>query len=542
MDSTNDIITTSSPTKPIDDDNRIDTNIYLNDIKEDSISELVRNRELQQPEKTGVHNSMENGIYNLMCPWDYLVNFSNISNYPESSLKSASACNKQLKSLISNFELLISQFKVLLEGSCAFETYSGKLEAEIESSRSNDIIGLSDNLSVVLGHSKEADLHLVVQDISKISDEYQRTSKVLDSVIEFVGYRDVNETFCGNNEEDLHIVNNKYELIDSESAGAQIDKYRFIKEEKDTVAKQEPKERKSQKRISKLAQDNEIRAQKKMRPQEPLGYKLEFCVSEEVYNEVLSKGSPYTCSLCQKVFKDRRNFENHLNGRCIGVPYKGMDWEPKWKKEGGRLHCLYEGCTETYTHKQSLYKHHQRTHIKDTANLPFKCDQCDKSFIIKSILSIHIQEMHKEKVRKCCEICGASVRSNTDLKLHMRRRHTGEMPFKCEYCDFRGVNISSVKRHTRLKHETHLLTFHCCDICGKQFKTKANLKEHIPTHSDKRTFLCKICGKCLKNDCSYRRHMVCVHGIKFTCEICNKDYSALIGLKVHQRNVHGINS
>ena len=51
-----------------------------------------------------------------------------------------------------------------------------------------------------------------------------------------------------------------------------------------------------------------------------------------------------------------------------------------------------------------------------------------------------------------------------------------------------------------------------------------------------------ICGKCLKNDCSYRRHMVCVHGIKFTCELCGKDYSAMIGLKVHQRNVHGINS
>ena len=132
MESADAIIPTSLTTKPIDDDTRIDTNIYLNDMKEDSISELVKSRGLLQPEKTAVHNSTENGIYNLMCPWDYLVNFSTISNCPENTLNSASACNKQLKSLINNFELLISQFKALLEGSCAFETYSEKSNAEKE--------------------------------------------------------------------------------------------------------------------------------------------------------------------------------------------------------------------------------------------------------------------------------------------------------------------------------------------------------------------------------------------------------------------------
>jgi uncharacterized C2H2 Zn-finger protein len=359
-------------------------------------------------------------------------------------------------------------------------------------------------------------------------------------VIETIIYKDLTETLCV--DEDLPQFTGRKVEIDSDIGG---DTYieSVFEIEKTGTSTLEPNENKY---INTTENSSDTKtesiSQKKNRPYEPLGFKSEFCIIEEVYDDIINKGSPYTCPSCEKVFKDRRNFEHHLNGRCIGVPSKGMEWEPKWKKENGRLLCLFEGCNETYTHKQSLYKHHQRAHLKDAVDLPFKCDQCDKSFIIKSILSIHIQEIHKEKVRKCCEICGASVRSNTDLKLHMRRRHTGEMPYKCEYCGFRGVNISSVKRHTRLKHETHLLTFHCCDICGKQFKTKANLKEHIPTHSDKRTFLCKICGKCLKNDCSYRRHMVCVHGIKFTCELCGKDYSAMIGLKVHQRNVHGINS
>ena len=112
--------------------------------------------------------------------------------------------------------------------------------------------------------------------------------------------------------------------------------------------------------------------------------------------------------------------------------------------------------------------------------------------------------------------------------------------YKCKYCDYSAVTSGAVRTHTKLKHETFRLTLHYCDVCGKEFKTKGNLKEHMPTHSEKRTFHCKICGKYLKNDSSYRRHMVCVHSVKFTCDLCGKDYSALIGLKTHQKNVHDI--
>ena len=34
--------------------------------------------------------------------------------------------------------------------------------------------------------------------------------------------------------------------------------------------------------------------------------------------------------------------------------------------------------------------------------------------------------------------------------------------------------------------------------------------------------------------------MVCVQGQKYSCKLCSKDYSALMGLNIHKRNVHGI--
>ena len=81
---------------------------------------------------------------------------------------------------------------------------------------------------------------------------------------------------------------------------------------------------------------------------------------------------------------------------------------------------------------------------------------------------------------------------------------------------------------------------HVCELCGKGFFTPNSLKEHMFTHSDIKRFSCHICGKQLKNDSCYRRHMVCVHGQKYTCEICNKDFSAINGINLHKREVHGI--
>ena len=495
--------------------------------------EVIKNvRKENVSRNVALDNGTKHSIYNLMCPWDYLVNFSNVSS--STNTKSPTLCNIRIQSLINNFELLINQFKHLIGKSCSLHTAPSEKEDKISKNNNENVINLTDNLSVLLGYTQKMPLRLDVTDSNKIADEYIRCCNVLDTVIDTITYKDLEETSCVIDESHLGNVKAEFGIDADEDDGYNVTKDNEIIQHSFLDCKDKTQ--------NKSVKSNLKSTVAKVRPYEPLGYKSEFCIDEQEYNDLINHGSPYNCPSCRKAFKDRRNLEHHLNGRCLGVPAKDMEWEPKWKKEGGRLHCQHPGCSETYTHKQSLYKHHQRAHLKDAVNLPYKCDKCNKSFIIKSILSIHIQEMHKEKIRKCCEICGASVRSNTDLKLHMRRRHTGEMPFKCEYCDFRGVNISSVKRHTKLKHETHLLTFHCCDICGKQFKTKANLKEHIPTHSDKRTFLCKICGKCLKNDCSYRRHMVCVHGIKYTCELCGKDYSAVIGLKVHQRNVHGINS
>ena len=171
---------------------------------------LVNVKNGNMPVNNQDDNSAQHSIYNLMCPWDYLVNFSNVSSV-SSNVKSQNVYSVQVQSLINNFELLINQFKILLESSCSLHTRPMDEMDDNEKDDNENTIGLTDNLSVVLGYAKPIQLHLVVTDANKITREYERCCNVLDAVIDTITYKDLPEQSCG--AEDLPQLSNvKVEL------------------------------------------------------------------------------------------------------------------------------------------------------------------------------------------------------------------------------------------------------------------------------------------------------------------------------------------
>ena len=281
----------------------------------------------------------------------------------------------------------------------------------------------------------------------------------------------------------------------------------------------------------------------------PKGYYSDFCISKEAYDSIINNhvpNSPFVCSQCNKSFKYRKRFDNHFVPgfqRCPGQPVDHL--EPTYEKLDNRLYCRFPGCTNELMsktgvlNKKYIWKHHQKEHLVNV-ELPFKCKQCPESFLLQKFLVEHVSVVHKQHKKKCCSICGKILfGGQKSLDAHMIV-HTGEKVWKCPHCDMSFSRKETKDRHVKWQHEASTLKLHICEVCGKGCLTKPKLKDHILTHSDKGTFLCKLCGKYLKNDCSYRRHMVCVHGIKHTCDVCNRDYSSPVGLKIHRRDVHNI--
>ena len=83
---------------------------------------------------------------------------------------------------------------------------------------------------------------------------------------------------------------------------------------------------------------------------------------------------------------------------------------------------------------------------------------------------------------------------------------------------------------------------HQCEHCGKEFKFKLGLRDHIKgVHSyigPDPKYKCHICSAQLKQENSYRKHMANSHGIGEKCDICNKLYANKEVLERHKKKVH----
>ncbi|KAL8569990.1 hypothetical protein ACOMHN_056422 [Nucella lapillus] len=182
---------------------------------------------------------------------------------------------------------------------------------------------------------------------------------------------------------------------------------------------------------------------------------------------------------------------------------------------------------------------HRRQHEREKARF---CTHCRRSFpaMTKKDFDRHLTK-HQTKGKKkpaeavLCPQCGKVFKKKEDLNNHMTY-HNKDSPFPCPLCPKAFKNRACLRQH-RLFHGEKTQQ---CEVCGDKFYRKAGLRRHMQKHTGKR-HACQECTHRFYSPTELQVHVDSVHkGIRhFSCPRCELRFYKAASLKIHMRTHTG---
>ncbi|XP_025755993.1 zinc finger protein 135 isoform X2 [Oreochromis niloticus] len=102
-----------------------------------------------------------------------------------------------------------------------------------------------------------------------------------------------------------------------------------------------------------------------------------------------------------------------------------------------------------------------------------------------------------------CDVCGRAFKKKCQVKEH-RKIHTGEKPHSCKVCQRSFTQKSTMLRHMIIHTKEKSYS---CLTCGKTFSQSGNLYVHMRIHTGEKPYSCKTCGKTFARSNHMLRHM-----------------------------------
>ncbi|XP_067635462.1 uncharacterized protein [Eurosta solidaginis] len=218
----------------------------------------------------------------------------------------------------------------------------------------------------------------------------------------------------------------------------------------------------------------------------------------------------YPCDMCGKHFKTKSVLNRH-----------------KRSHSGEKRHKC-DICEMRFIQAQNL-SHHMRTH---TGEKPCKCKYCDRCFTTKNLLNEHLRVHLGDNIHRC-ESCPLAFRLVSELRLHSPT-HKDEDP------ETRERNMAALREEedrlkvNRYKNIRVKNYQYPCDVCGKHFKTKWNLKIHKGIHSDEKPYKCDFCEKRFIQAKNLSHHMRTHTGEQpYKCKYCDRYFTTTTALNGH---------
>lgn len=188
------------------------------------------------------------------------------------------------------------------------------------------------------------------------------------------------------------------------------------------------------------------------------------------------------------------------------------------------IQCRYT----TSTHKE-LYVHNRKLHLGSI----LMCLMCRIPFYSFCELICHMCPGVCGKCTmldlefRCC-LCNLDhIPSAFRLMIHLRRHH-----FACDVC----VEVC----HDTVRLSSHVWKhklLHVCHRCGKAYRNKVDIQNHLFWRHNTESVQCK---RCLQKKWPHVYHF-CMPAAAFPCEVCGLEFTRAVSLRVHER-IHSGNT
>ena len=152
--------------------------------------------------------------------------------------------------------------------------------------------------------------------------------------------------------------------------------------------------------------------------------------TQELNKHYRLKHKPLMCGICNKLFDLPGTLKKHMYGH-LDKPFK----------------C--DKCSESF-HFESELSNHKVVHRTICTHFCM-AQNCGRSFMRKSDLSIHIQT-HDKDTWQCAE-CDWTTTCKKYLQAHLIG-HEEDLHYKCDQCDKKCKFREQLRRHKKKEHKT----------------------------------------------------------------------------------------